>query len=370
MSIRLIELIEGAKNCVRGLANVQKGDNVLILTDNNDFADPLVVQALAVASKEAGADVVCATAREFEPRFEDPPEIIARALLAADVLFHISHHEATLHCKAGRIAMMEYGTKLCPVLANSADIMCSEWARFPLEVYWAIAGKVYDKCLHGNSIRIVSPNGTDISSGMGQLMGFPVDMSGRPSAMGKGDGDFSMFPLGCFGVYPENPANGLVVCDALLGVKGLLKEPVRLTIENHWLTKIEGGEEAKWFRSLIDEKKRQGINGADYFVEIMWGLNPKASIERGLEYLHLREGELTRRAGTIHFGVGISAKGFHWDGVLVRPFSMYVDGEPIIENGRLLALDDPDVRTLAKEFGDPDKILMEFDRAPQRAESL
>ncbi len=363
VSTRITELLEGARNCVRGLANVQPGDNVLILVDNNGYAEPLVVEALAIASREAGADVVSAVAREFEPRVEEPPAIIRDAFFAADVVFHVSSHEATLHCRAGRMAIMEYGTKLIPVLTNRADMMCSEWAKFPMDVYWAIVRTVYDMVSRGKTIRVTSPGGTDISSGIhaGHVMGFADEVSGRPGPVGKGDGLFTMFPLGVFGVHPEDPANGVIVYDVLLGIKGLLKEPVRLTIEDHWLTKIEGGEEARWFRKLIDEKKRQGIEGADYFAEIMWGLNPKASMLQGIEDIHLREGQLTRRAGTLHFGIGKGAKGFHWDGVLVRPFSAYIDGEPLIDKGRLTALDDPEVRAIAREFGDPAKLLSEFD---------
>jgi len=55
-------------------------------------------------------------------------------------------------------------------------------------------------------------------------------------------------------------------------------------------------------------------------------------------------------------GIGL---GFHWDGVLLPPFSVSVDGRPIIENGRLKALDDPEIREEAQKFGNPDKVLAE-----------
>ena len=46
----------------------------------------------------------------------------------------------------------------------------------------------------------------------------------------------------------------------------------------------------------------------------------------------------------------------HKDFVLNHP-TVKVDGEVIIENGHLLALDDPDIRAIAAKCGDPDELL-------------
>lgn len=360
MSVRILDLMQGARNCVRGCANVQKGENVLILTGNSGFADPLVVEAIALASQEAGADVTVASAREFDPRVEEPPKIIQAAFFNADTVFSITPGEATLHCRTGRMALMEYGAKLIPVVANTAELLASEWAKFPTEIYWAIIRKVYNQVTSGKTIHVKSPKGTDCFAEIShhELMGFSSDEKGIPCPPKPGDGMFTMFPLGVLGMIPQPPAYGILVFDALLGIKGHLREPIRVTMEKQYITNIDGGSEARWFQNLISSKKQKGIE-ADFWIEIMWGLNPKASIERGLELLHLRESETTRRAGTLHFGVGKSGSGFHWDGVLVEPFSVYIDNEPMIENGRLTALDDPEVRAVAKEFGNPDVLLTE-----------
>lgn len=361
ISIRVTELLEGARNCVRGLANVQKGDNVLILVDNTSFADPLVAEAMAIACNEVGADVVTAVTREFEPRTEEPPEIIKRAFFGSNALFHITQHEATIHARAARVGILEYGMKAIPIIANTADLMASEWARFPTDVYWAVMRKIHAMIQKGKTIRVTSPGGTDISARINPShgMGFSRDIDGIPGPMGKGDGTFCMFPLGVYGLHPQPPAEGIIVYDSLLGFKGVLKEPVKLTIENQWVSKIEGGEEAVWLQKLIDKKKREGVVDADYFAEIMWGVNPKASLQDGLQDIDVREGQLTRRAGTLHFGLGKGGRGFHWDGVLVKPFSVFIDGEPMIDQGRLTALDDPEVRAIAREFGNPDELLSE-----------
>ncbi len=358
-NLRLLELMEGARNCVKGWANVQQDENILIYEDRSGFADPLVIDAVALAAREAGADVTVATCKEFEPRLEDPPKVMTSAILAADVVFIVSSHEALLHSPVGRQAMFEYGVRLIPVVANNAELMSSEWAKFPSSLVQLIQYKVCEQFLGGKTFRIVSANGTDVSAGiqpMG-LMGFPTDLRGYPGPMPPGIGNHAFFPGGCVGIIPRHDGNGIIVYDSLLGWKGILKDPVRLVVKDCKVVDVEGGEEAKWFKDLIEEKRGMGLPFVDQWVEIMWGVNPKASIKRGLEIFDLRESEVTRRAGTLHCGIGPGGQGFHWDGVLIKPFSAFIDDNPIIEDGRLTALDDPEVRSAAEKYGNPDEVL-------------
>ncbi|MDZ4247251.1 MAG: hypothetical protein U1D67_09050 [Dehalococcoidia bacterium] len=362
MDLQVLELMPGARALVRDYANTQPGEKVLIITDTSGFATPPVVQSIALASKEAGAEVVVITCHNFDPRVEEPPEVVTGAILNSDIVFDLGAHEATIHSRTGRIAVFEYGVKLINVTANTPELLASDWAKFPVELLAHIYRKVFEKVHSGKSIRVTSIGGTDITAGISpsHIMGFSRDEAGFPKYPSpKGVPLLSMWPMGVLGLVPQPPATGVIVFDALLGIKGRLKQPVKITVENNRFTGIHGGEEARWFLNLVQQKKREGIDSADYLVEIMWGLNPRASIERGLELIHLRESELTRRAGTIHFGCGGFGGGFHWDGIIITPFSVFIDGEAIIENGRVKALDLPETRQLAEKLGRPDKLLSE-----------
>ncbi len=356
---QILELLEGAENLVKGWALVQKGERVLILTDNTGFADPLVVDALAVACRNAGAEVTTMISKSFEYRLGDPPSTVINAIYACDQLFSILPAEAPIHSRACRVAMLEYGVKLVGIVANNAELMSSEWARFPPALYWAIMRKSYDFCKQGKIIKVTSPNGTYCESRVPDALGFlgvPIDDTGNPGPPPPGSGEFNMFPFGVLGLIPMNPASGTLVYDALLGIRGLLKTPVKLTVDSTFIKKIEGGWEADWFRNLIDRTKARGVQWVDIWAETMWGLNPKASPTRGLNYIHLREAEMTRHAGVLHFGIGRGGQGFHWDGVVLKP-TVLIDGEPLIKDGRLLVLDDPEIIALAKEYGDPKELL-------------
>ncbi|MBI4333250.1 MAG: hypothetical protein HY673_18455 [Chloroflexi bacterium] len=356
---QILDLLEGAENLVKGWAQVQKGERVLILTDRTGFADPLVVDALAVVCHNAGAEVTTITCPGFEYRLGDPPAVVTNAIYACNHLFSILPAEAPIHSRACRVAMLEYGVKLAGIVANTAELMSSEWARFPPELYWAIMKKSYDFVKGGKVIKVTSENGTNCVSRVPDALGFlgvPIDDTGNPGPPPPGSGEFNMFPFGVLGVIPINPANGTLVYDALLGLRGLLKEKVELTVENTFITRIEGGWEAGWFHNLIDRTKAKGVQWVDIWAETMWGLNPKASVQRGLNYIHIREAEMTRHAGVLHFGIGRGGQGFHWDGIVIKP-TVLIDDVPLIQDGRLLVLDDPEIIALAREFGDPKELL-------------
>jgi hypothetical protein len=46
----------------------------------------------------------------------------------------------------------------------------------------------------------------------------------------------------------------------------------------------------------------------------------------------------------------------HLDGFVLDP-TIEIDGDPVVEDGELTFLDDPDIREVAAEHGDPDKLL-------------
>lgn len=49
----------------------------------------------------------------------------------------------------------------------------------------------------------------------------------------------------------------------------------------------------------------------------------------------------------------------HTHGLLMKP-TVYVDNEPIIIDGHAVVLDDPEIREIAKKYGDPDELLKEI----------
>jgi len=104
----------------------------------------------------------------------------------------------------------------------------------------------------------------------------------------------------------------------------------------------------------------EGVENSNFIGKIVFGLNPKARLMGGLA--HPRHHEGGRHSGVMKVCIGDRPAGvfplFHRNGEVLRP-TVEVAGELLIENGKLKALEDPEVVEVAKKFGDPAELLKE-----------
>ena len=112
---------------------------------------------------------------------------------------------------------------------------------------------------------------------------------------------------------------------------GIVKEKIYLTVKNGYITEIEGGEEARKVKAILDSKKDPNVY---VIAEIAIGLNPKAEIKGVLAE---DEGVL----GTMHFGIGNNLTlggqnkaSLHMDVIINRP-TMLLDDVVLTKDGEL-----------------------------------
>ena len=74
----------------------------------------------------------------------------------------------------------------------------------------------------------------------------------------------------------ENTTNGKIVIDTSMSFLGILKEKNILTVKNGYIEKIEGGEDARKMKDILDSKNDPNVY---VIAEIAIGLNPKAEIK-------------------------------------------------------------------------------------------
>lgn len=119
--------------------------------------------------------------------------------------------------------------------------------------------------------------------------------------------------------------------------------------------------------------------GAHYLLSVAIGTHPKAVRGEFFSPTYYQDqgsywtwNQGMRRAGVLHFSCGDPLQGRYASKKIpegVAPFkpncghlyfaTMTVDGKPLIKNGHLTVLDDPEIRKLASKFGDPDELLKE-----------
>ena len=94
------DLMEGARNCVRGYARVQPREQVVLWTDRSGEAHPDVVEAFGTAVEEVGAEAVLLCSKAVVHRLKQPlQKPVLSAIRDADVIlsFHGLENAATLH---------------------------------------------------------------------------------------------------------------------------------------------------------------------------------------------------------------------------------------------------------------------------------
>lgn len=379
-----------------GYNKTAPGNKVLIAVDRE--YDPAVPNAVAAALREKGAHVDILIAdmgepdREFdyldevhvimrrEPwennprRWEGMPYIEDFALRRG--------YDLLIHGKGGPIPKTDFRYEQLPWLR--VEHLLQRSTTYPLDLHLLLNKKTWDPIWEygrGGRARLSDAEGTDISwtywdeyydgtrygfastPRNGHLFGHPVPpIIAKEDAAGVVAGTTSHFSR----AFPQ----------------------VKVELEGGQIVKIAGGAAyGDAWRDLLEESKRTRYPcfprpGLFYLWEVAIGTNPKilrpSRIERhssgGFEWER-------RRSGVIHMGFGTLWRSAEekWAGergilyghlhihLLFPTFTVTTKSGKeytIIRNGRLTALDDPEVRKLAEKYGDPDDLLRE-DWIPQ-----
>jgi 2,5-dihydroxypyridine 5,6-dioxygenase len=193
-------------------------------------------------------------------------------------------------------------------------------------------------------VRVVSDAGTDFTYTCGE---YPV-----MTQWGYADepGHFDHWGAGHIHTFPnEGSAKGTVVIQPgdiiILPYCRYVQDPIRLQIENGFITSLEGGLDAKLMRDWLDDGKANADDRDPYAISHLgWGLNPQARWY-GLA-MNGDEPERSRAAarvfaGNFLFSTGPNSQGGgkrttrgHYD-VPMRDCTVMLDNEVIIDKGKV-----------------------------------
>jgi hypothetical protein len=372
------------------------GNKVLIAVDREyDLAVPNAV-AEALREKGAHVDVLVADMGDPDREFDHLDEV--RVIMRREPWEHnprrwegMPHiedfalrggYELLIHGKGGPIPQTDFRYEQIPWLRTEHFLQRS--TTYPLDLHLLINRKTWDPIWEygrGGRARLTDAEGTDISwtyweeyydgtrygfsstPRNGHLFGHPVPpIIAKEDAAGVVAGTTSHFSR----AFPQ----------------------VRVELAGGQIVNIIGGAAyGDVWRDLLEESQQTQYPcfprpGLFYLWEVAIGTNPKifrpSHIERhssgGFEWER-------RRSGVIHMGFGTLWRSAEekWAGergILYGHLHIHLlfptltvttkSGKDytIIRNGRLTALDDPEVRKLAEKHGDPNELLRE-DWIPQ-----
>jgi leucyl aminopeptidase (aminopeptidase T) len=311
------ELEQAVRAVVRDCLCVKEGEEVLVVCNP---ATEELGERMRSEAQEAGADAVLAMMAERGSHAAEPPNPMAEAMAAADVVLaptvqSLSHTAARKRATDGgvRIATLPGVTEEMLGRVMSADM---EGLRKK--------GKVVAERLDAATEAIVTcPNGSDLR----------LSLEGRTAIPDAGEltapGAFGNLPCGEGFIAPAGGHGTLVIDGSMAGI-GLVDEPVELVVEDGHLTSARG-DQGMAFMDLLTVHGEDGTNLAELGI----GTNEKAKLtgniledEKILGTCHVAFGASAAIGGTVQVPV-------HLDCVVTRP-TVELDGEAIVREGELL----------------------------------
>lgn len=315
------EGLEGiARRVVEDYLGVVADERFLIVTDT--MTSPSIAPALVTAAERLGADPVVTVMTRRSRSGEEPPPLIASAMIEADVVLAAASRSC-YHTEA-KGAAQAAGTRGVFNTPSQEDAWLQGAMTADFLVMREQAMRLADALRGGSEVHVTSPTGTDVTFSMEGR-----EPKGWLTGVCRNPGEVSAFPGGEVSLPPvEGTSTGTVVIERVMTDIGIIKTPITWTVREGLVTDISGGSEAESLRLHIE-----GIENATNIGELGIGINPLARITSDIT-------ESKKCLGTAHMALGDSAGGYggtvvsdvHLDGIIMTP-RIEVDSRVVADDG-------------------------------------
>lgn len=269
------ELTAGAKAIVNTCMKVKKGEEVLIITDEERLE---ISKAVAGAAKEKKANVTqIVLTNEIRP-VTSVNGAIAAALKKADVVLTIMDgiaEETPFRLQVIDFAI-KHKTRLGHMPGVESRMLISGGLRADYNEVKRISGGLLAKMKNRKRLHVTAPGGTDLRIKLGNRKW--IEDSGlyhKPGVWGN-------LPAGEIFIAPlENGVDGTLVVDGSTGFFGLPKHPIRIRIEKGRMKEIRCKDKAmqRRIRNLIF---KESDANAQTVAELGIGTNTSAKLTGNL----------------------------------------------------------------------------------------
>jgi len=312
-------LDRAVRTVIRECVGIEPGTEVLVIS--NPVTEDLGA-LLRINAQGDGAEATLAVISERDSAAAEPPDAVAAAMLAADVVLaptiqSISH-------TAARRAATEAGVRVASMPGVTED-MLARMMDTDMRGLRKRSSLLASQLSSGAEARITCAHGSDLRLGL----------EGRTAISDGGTltkrGAFGNLPCGEAFIAPvEGTAEGTLVVDGSIAGIGKLETPVSMTVREGHLTEATGGDGAVLLE-LLTEHGPDGTNVAELGI----GTNEDATLtgniledEKLLGSAHVAFGASAAIGGTVQVPV-------HIDCVLLEP-TVEVDEMPVVQAGELL----------------------------------
>ncbi len=315
----LAELLEGARVLVDTLTDVKQGEQVLILIDGGRSFRIAEVTAEAVRERK-GVPVIVLMDTLPVPNAE-PPSLVAAVMQQAEVIMGFLTNSA-FHTEA-RLAASRRGARMISATGIVEKTLVEGLITADFFGIKPIVDDLAERITAGRQLRITNPGGTQLTASIEGRRANREIWSREPGQASGAPGiEVNVPPL-------EGTAEGTLVVDASIATLGLIRTPLRLTVESGRATKIQGGDQARELTQLLGSAKDPRVYA---IAEIGIGLNPQGRVTG-----NIIEDEST--FGTAHVALGnntahggMNPAPIHLDMVFFAP-TIEVDGQVLVAPG-------------------------------------
>jgi leucyl aminopeptidase (aminopeptidase T) len=313
------ELDRAVQTVIRGCLGVEPGEDVLVIC--NPVTEDLGALMRIVAQGD-GAEATLAVISERDSHAAEPPEPVAAAMLAADVV--VAPTIQSISHTAARRAATEEGVRVASMPGVTEEMLARVMAA-DMRQLRRRGTSICNKLNSGSEARITSAHGTDLRLGIEDRTAI-VD-AGKLTAAGA----FGNIPCGEGFIAPvEGTGEGTLVIDGSIAGVGMVDSPVSLTVRNGHLVDATGTE-GEALLELLTAHGQDGTNVAELGI----GTNEEAILtgniledEKILGTAHVAFGASAAIGGTVQVPV-------HLDCVVLEP-TVEIDGNAIVREGELL----------------------------------
>lgn len=313
-----------AKIIIEKCVNPSKKDSILIITDT---VKKLLAESIFKYCIKKGLNANLIVMLPTKADGQEPSSVISKAILGSDIIiavtkWSISHTKPILGAK-------EKGAKIISMPAVE-ESMLKKCISVDYSKMTTLTKRLATLLTKAKTAYITSPAGTDLFLDISNFQGNVWDgIAKKGKIVNLPDGEANV------GI---KDGNGILVIDGSMppdqeskwGIIGKIKNPIKLTVSNGKVVKIEGKKEGQILKKMLS-----GFDSSVYqLAELGIGTNLKAKLtgnvtedEKILGTVHIALGDNTS------FG-GKNVSSLHLDGIILKP-TLKLDGQFILEDGIL-----------------------------------
>ncbi len=316
--MKSILMMKTAHMVIHNSARIKQGENVCIICDTNTFS---IGKVLAEACYAAGAETVLPLMTPREMHGNEPPPVVAAAMVAADVILAPTTYAIT-HTKA-RLKASKRGARTVILRGIEEDSMIHGAIVADYNEINEISKKLAGKLSCGKEIRLLAEAGTNATLFIENRKALCL------GGIATEPGTFTSLPSGEAAIAPlERETQGKFVIDFSMDGIGLLSQPLELEVQNGKVTSIKGGSEARELRRLTKLDRN-----ASYISD------PNSRMKGNMAEDKVLRGCVHIAVGGNHTIGGKLESKIHLDGVILNP-SVEMDGSLIVNKAFYYLLTD------------------------------